>query len=58
MSISVLQRLKTYLHSSKGQKRFSGLALMHIHYSMELNLEEIVNIFARQNPRQMVLDLK
>ena len=31
---------------------------MHIHYSMELNLEEIVNILARQNPRQMVLDLK
>ena len=56
-SISVL-RLKTYLRSSMGQKRFSGLALMHIHYSMELNLEEIVNIFARQNPRRMVLDLK
>ena len=56
-SINVLRRLKTYLRSSMGQERFSGLALMHIHYSMELNLEEIVNIFARQHPRQMVLDL-
>ena len=57
-SISVLQLLKIYLRSSMGQERFSGLALMHIHYSMELNLEEIVNIFARQNPQRMVLDLK
>ena len=32
--------------------------LIAFHYSMELNLEEIVNIFARQNSRQMVLDLK
>ena len=36
------------MRSSMGQERFSGLALMHIHYSMELNLEEIVNIFNLQ----------
>ena len=54
----VVDGAPTYLRSSMGQERFSGLALMHIHYSMKLNLEEIVNIFARQNPRRMVLDLK
>lgn len=54
-SISVLRRLKTYLRSSMGQERLSGLALMHIHYGMELDLEEIVNIFARKHPRRMVL---
>ena len=54
-SISVLRRLKTYLRSSMGQERLSGLALMHIHYGMELDLDEIINIFARKHPRRMVL---
>lgn len=54
-SVSVLRRLKTYLRSSMGQERLSGLALMHIHYGMELNLEEIINTFARKHPRRMVL---
>ena len=28
---------------------------MHIHYGMELDLEEIINIFARKHPQRMVL---
>ena len=35
-SISVLRRLKIHLCSNMGQERLSGLALMHIHYGMEL----------------------
>lgn len=54
-SISVLRRLKTYPRSSMGQERLSGLALMHIHYGMELDLEEIITTFARKHPRRMVL---
>ena len=54
-SISVLRRLKLYLRSSMGQERLSGLALMHIQYGMELNLDEIINVFARKHPRRMVL---
>ena len=54
-SVSVLRCLKTYLWSSMGQERLSGLALMHVHYGMELDLEEIINIFARKHPRRMVL---
>ena len=46
-SVSVLCCLKTYLRSSMGQERLSALALMHILYGMELNLDEIINIFAR-----------
>ena len=30
-----------------GQERLTGLALKHIHYEMELDLNEIINIFAR-----------
>ena len=54
-SVSVLRRLKTYLRSSMGQERLSGLALMHVHYGMELNLEEIIDIFARKHPRRIML---
>ena len=30
---------------------------MHIHYDMELNIDEIVDLFARQHPRGMLLNL-
>ena len=37
---SVLRRLKTYLQSTMGAESMTGLAFMHIHYGMELNLEK------------------
>ena len=43
-SISVLRRLKTYLRSTMGQERLTGLALMHVNYDMELNLDEIISL--------------
>ena len=54
-SISVLRRLKSYLRSTMGQERLSGLALLHVNYSMELNLDDIISMFARQHPRRMLL---
>ena len=54
-SVSVLRRLKTYLRLSMGQDRLSGLALMHIQYGMEIDYDEVINIFARKHPRRMVL---
>ncbi len=53
-SISVLRRLKTYLRSTMGQERMTGLALTHIKYGMELNLDDIINIFAGQHQRRML----
>ena len=53
-SISVLCRLKTYLHSTMGQERMTGLALMHIKYGMEQNLDDIINIFTGQHQRRML----
>ena len=38
-----------------GQERLSGLALMHINYGMELNLEEIINLFASKHGRRMLM---
>ena len=53
-SISVLRHLKTYLCSTMGQERMTGLALMHIKYGMKLNLDDIINIFAGQHQRRML----
>ena len=53
-STSVLCRLKTYLHSTMGQERMTGLALKHIKYGMELNLDDIIIIFAGQHQRRML----
>ena len=54
-SISVLKCLKTYLHSTMGQTRLNGLALMHFNYGMSIDLEAVLSAFARQHPRRMTL---
>ncbi len=38
-----------------GQERLSGLALLHTQYGMKLNLDEIINMFARKHSRRMEL---
>ena len=43
------------MRTSVGQDRLTGLALLHIHYSLELDLDEIITIFARKHPQQMLL---
>ena len=52
-SISSLRNLKNYLRSTMGEERLNGLALMHTHRDMELNLEEIIDLFATRHPRWM-----
>ena len=53
---SELTYLKTYLRSTMGQERLSGLALMHVHYDMPIDIEQIVTDFARQHPRRLQLE--
>ena len=55
-SISTLQNLKTYLKSTKVQDRLHGLALMHAHREMELDLEKIIDLFANLHPRRMRIE--
>ncbi len=52
--ISCLRRLKSYLRSSMGQDRLTGLALLHIHNDIPVNVE-IVEEFALKHPRRMRL---
>ena len=54
-NVSALRRLKTYLRSTMSQTRLTGLALLHIHYNMEIDLDEIIRRFARLHPRRMEL---
>ena len=55
-SISTLRNLKTYLRSTMVQDRLNGLALMHAHRAMELDLEQIIDLFANLYPRRMRME--
>ena len=55
-SISTLQNLKTYLRNTMVQDRLNGLALMHAHREMELDLEQIIDLFANLQPRRMRME--
>ena len=37
------------------EERLTGLALMHVDYGMDRNLDEIINIVSRQHPRRKLL---
>ena len=55
-SISTLRNLKTYLRNTMVQDRLNGLALMHAHREMELDLEKIIDLFANLHPRRMRME--
>ena len=51
-SFSALRRIKTWLRSTTGQDRLSGLALMYIHPELIPSADEIVTeFFARKRRR-------
>ena len=54
-AISGLRLLKNYMRSTMGQQRFTGLALMHIHHSMDIDLDNIIDEFCQKHPRRMRL---
>ena len=46
-SVSVLRRLKTYLRNTMTQNRLNCLALLNIHREIELDVNEVIDCFAR-----------
>ena len=50
--ISTLRNLKTYLRNTVVQDRLNGLALMHAHRELELDLEKIIDLFANLHPEE------
>ena len=52
---SELTYLKTYLRATMTQSRMNGLALMRVHYGLDIDLEDVVDMFARRHPRRLKL---
>ena len=52
-SISCLRYLKNYLRGTMGEERLNGLAIMHAHRDIPLDLDEIIDLFASLHPRRM-----
>ena len=52
-SVSCLRYLKNYLRGTMGEERLNGLALMHAHRDIALDLDEIINLFTSLHPRRM-----
>ena len=52
-SFSCLRKVKTYLRSTIGQERLSGLTLMNMNHSMEISLERICQMFIGRHKRRM-----
>ena len=55
-SASTLRRLNNYMRASMGKSRLSSLALLHIHYNHQINLEQVVDVFSNKHPRRMELE--
>ena len=53
--VSSLRRLKSYLRSAMAQTRLTGLALMHVHQHISVDINVIVDDFARIHLRRMKL---
>ena len=55
-SASALCRLHTFNRACMTEERLSSLALIHIHYQKNIDLDEVVDIFSNLHPRRIQLD--
>ena len=54
-SVSVLTRLKTYSRTTMAQDRLNGLALMHIHYELDIEVDKVLDMFVQKHQRRLTL---
>ena len=45
-----------YMRASMGKDRLSHLALLHIHYTTPVDLDIVVDCYARLHPRRLQLE--
>ncbi|KAH3840978.1 hypothetical protein DPMN_114436 [Dreissena polymorpha] len=55
MGSRTMRRVKTCLRNTMGTDCMSGLALLNIHREREIDLEEVVDVFARRKERRLAL---
>lgn len=49
---SSLKNLRTYMPEFMTEKRLTGIALIHIHYAKTVDLNKVVEMFAKRHPRK------
>ena len=47
----ILKMCEKYISKSMGEDRFNALVLMYVLKDIELDLDKIIDIFARRHPR-------
>ena len=52
-SFSTLRRLKTWLRTRMVEDRLNGLALMHIHRDISIDIEQVIDRFAKNKNRKL-----
>ena len=50
-SFSALRRLKTYTRSTMVAERLNGLALLHVHKDIIVNMDKVIDLYAMKNRR-------
>jgi hypothetical protein len=55
-SASALRRLNNYMRASMGKERMASLALLHIHYDKQVDVDRVVDTYSRLHSRRMELD--
>ena len=56
-TFSTLRRLKTWLRSQMGEERLTGLALLHTHADIPLNIDKIIDRFEKSGNRRIKLSI-
>ena len=51
ISFSALGRLKTYTRSTMIAERLNGLALLHVHKDIIVNMDKVIDLYAMKNRR-------
>jgi hypothetical protein len=54
-SFSCLKRLKSYLRSTMGAERLNGLAMMHIHHEISVDVDAVLQKFDSSGHRRIAL---
>ena len=52
---STLCHLRNFMHAGMTEDRLTSLALMHIHYQHNVNIDTVVKLFAELHPRRLQL---
>uniref|UniRef100_H3AEU9 DUF4371 domain-containing protein n=1 Tax=Latimeria chalumnae TaxID=7897 RepID=H3AEU9_LATCH len=52
-SHSAYRRVKTYLRNTMSEERMTNLTLMHVHYDMNIYVDQVVDKFIRKHPHRL-----